>query len=244
MGKGQESPCYKCEKCKDHGFIFKTIDGNEFAYKCECKIKEEMLNKSNNSGLANLFQTKRFSNYTTNRNYQKAIKDKALKYTKDFIKGSNKSFAILGQSGVGKTHIMTAIAGQLINKNIEVKYYIADEIIQMLNASKFDTETYNKEFSKIANARVLFIDDLFKSSIREFYQVESINTEDLKVIFQIINYRYNKNKPILLSSEIHYQRFQDLDQAILGRINEMCDYEYLISIKPDPNKNYRLNRGD
>ena len=64
----------------------------------------------------------------------------------------------------------------------------------------------------------------------------------MRIIFQIINYRYNKKKPILLNSEIHYERFAELDQALIGRINEMCNYEYLLSIKPDSEKNYRLRR--
>lgn len=238
--KKQES--YHCSKCKDQGFIFTIKDGYEMARKCECEIKKETLQKIDNSGLSDLFKIKTFGSYKTNENYQKSIKGQAMQYTKDFLDGDRHSLAILGQSGVGKTHIMTAVAGQLIKRNIEVKYYIADEIIQKLNSLKYDEEGYNKEFSKIANAQVLFIDDLFKSSIKEFYQVESINQDDLRVIFQIINYRYNKNKPILLNSEIHYERFKKIDQAIIGRINEMCNYEYLISVKPDENKNYRLKR--
>ena len=101
-------------------------------------------------------------------------------------------------------------------------------------------KNYNKEFYKVVNAEVLYIDDLFKSSITNYYQQENIKVDDLKEIFKVINYRYNKGKPILLNSEIHFERFTDIDQAIIGRINEMCNYKYLISIKPDTNKNYRL----
>lgn len=238
----RERASYHCNSCKDQGYIFKEINGYEAASKCKCKLKEEILSKSNNSGLGDLFDTRTFDSYISKENYQRVIKEKAMNYTKEFIKGNRSSFAILGQSGIGKTHIMAAVAGVLIDNNIQVKYYIADEIIQRLNACKYDEENYNKEFSSIANSEVLLIDDLFKSSIQTFYGVESINKEDLRVMFQIINYRYNKNKPILLSSEIHYERFGELDQAIIGRINEMCKYEYLISIKPDKDKNYRLNR--
>lgn len=243
MPKRQESYHYNCIICKDKGFIFKEINGYEVASKCRCKIKEEIAAKANRSGLADLFKTKTFESYETKEGFQKAIKAQAMDYVKTFLAGKKNSFAILGQSGAGKTHIMTAVAGKLIDANVEVKYYMADEIIQSLNACKYDEENYNKEFSKIANASVLFIDDLFKSSIQEYYKVESINKEDLRIIFQIINYRYNKGMPILLNSEIHYERFAELDQALIGRINEMCNYEYLLSIKPDINKNYRLRKG-
>ena len=242
MPREQESHHYKCDVCKDKGFIFKEINGYEVASKCECKIREEIISKANRSGLGDLFKTKIFENYEDGEEFQKSIKTKAMDYTKTFLAGERNSFAILGQSGAGKTHIMTAVAGKLIDHNIEVKYYIADEIIQRLEACKYDEENYNKEFSKIANASVLFIDDLFKSSIQEYYKKESINKEDLRIIFQIINYRYNKNKSILLNSEIHYERFAELDQALIGRINEMCNYEYLLSIKPDSEKNYRLRK--
>lgn len=242
MPKGLELPHYNCDICNDKGFIFKEIKGYEVASKCKCKLKEEILSKTTNSGLGHLFQNKTFDNYLVSEEYQRVIKSKALEYTTGFLSGNRQSFAILGQSGVGKTHIMTAVASKLIDSNIEVKYFVADEIVQRLNACKYDEENYNKEFSSIANAGVLFIDDLFKSSIQEYYKVESINKEDLRIIFQIINYRYNKKKPILLNSEIHYERFAELDQALIGRINEMCNYEHLISIKPDSSKNYRLRR--
>lgn len=242
MPKKQESHHFKCEICKDEGMLFKTVDGYEVASKCKCKLKEEMLNKANNSGLGDLFKVKTFDSYIAEDDFQKAIKNKAMAYTEEYLKGNKHSIALLGQSGIGKTHLLIAVAGKLVDSNIDVKYYVADEIIQILNACKFDEENYNREFSKIANAGVLFIDDLFKSSVDNFYKQESIKREDLRVIFQIINYRYNKNKPILLNSEIHYERFAELDQATIGRINEMCNYEYLVSVKPDPKKNYRLRR--
>lgn len=242
MIQQREQESYHCDDCKDHGFIFKTINQYEVAVKCKCQILKEVKEKMNNSGLGDLLETRTFDNYETKEDYQKTIKNAAIEYINEFIKGNRGSFAILGQSGVGKTHIMAAVARKFIDNNIDVKYYIADEIIQRLQACKYDEENYNIEFSKIANAGVLFIDDLFKSSVQNYYQRETIEMNDLREIFKIINYRYNKKLPVLLNSEIHFERFRDIDQAIIGRINEMCQYKYLISIKPDASKNYRLNK--
>lgn len=240
--KEQVSNRFKCEACKDEGYIFRTQGIYEVAIKCKCKLLEEAKRKMSNSGLGDLLETKKFKNYEANSEYQKEIKEKAIEYTKEFIAGNRNSFAILGQSGIGKTHIMTAVSRQLIDRNIDVKYCIADEIIQKLQACKYDEENYNREFGKIANAGVLFIDDLFKSSIENYYNRESINMNDLREIFKVINYRYNKKLPILLNSEVHFERFAELDQATIGRINEMCNYKYIVSVKPDANKNYRLSR--
>lgn len=238
----KEQVLYHCDSCKDQGYIFKSIDNYEVAVKCKCQILKEVKGKMGNSGMEDLLEIRTFDNYEVVEEYQRAIKSTAIQFTNEFLEGDRSSFAILGQSGVGKTHIMAAVARKLIDNNINVKYFIADEIIQMLQACKYDEENYNREFSKIANVGVLFIDDLFKSSVQEYYKIESINREDLREIFKVINYRYNKKLPILLNSEIHFERFRDLDQAIIGRINEMCQYKYLISIKPDINKNYRLKK--
>lgn len=240
--KGRELNHFNCNECKDKGFIFKTVNQYEVAVKCKCQILKEVKSKINNSGLGDLLEIRTFENYETTEIHQKAIKNTAIEYIKEFLKGNRYSFAILGQSGVGKTHIMAAVARKLIDNNIDVKYFIADEIIQTLQACKYDEANYNKEFGRIANAGVLFIDDLFKSSVQEYYKIESIKEEDLREIFKVINYRYNKKLPILLNSEIHFERFKELDQAIIGRINEMCNYEYIVSIKPDINKNYRLKK--
>jgi DNA replication protein DnaC len=187
-----------------------------------------------------LLETKSLDNYETTTEYQKHIKEIATKYIEEYKNGNRYSLALLGQSGVGKTHIMSAVSRELLDAGVEVKYHIADDIIQRLQSNKYDEQNYQLEFGKIVKAEILYIDDLFKSSITNYYKQENIKIADLKVIFEIINYRYNKKMPILLNSEIHFERFSDIDQAIIGRINEMCNYKYLVSIKPDINKNYRL----
>ena len=240
--KEQELPHFKCNFCKDKGYIFKSQGLYEVAVKCSCQLLVETKSKMNNSGLGDLLEIRTFESYVAKDEFQKSIKSKAIQYTKEFLRGNRNSLAFLGQSGIGKSHLMIAVTKKLLDNNIDVKYVVADEIIQKLQACKFDEENYNKEFSKIANAGVLFIDDLFKTSITNFYKEENIKIEDLREIFQVINYRYNKRLPILLNSEIHFERFKELDQATIGRINEMCDYKYIVSIKPDSNKNYRLRR--
>lgn len=239
----QESNPSKCSICNDDGMIYITNDkGNLQAKRCKCKLLEDAKNRMNNSGLGNLLETKTMDNFIITSGFQKAMKDNAIEYVEEFLKGNKYSFAILGQSGIGKTHLLAAVSKLLLNNNVGVKYYIADEIIQTLQACKYDEENYNREFGKIVSADVLYIDDLFKSSVTNYYKEENLKADDLREIFKVINYRCNKDLPILLNSEIHFERFIDIDQAIIGRINEMCNYKYLVSIKPDISKNYRLNK--
>lgn len=217
-------------------------NGYDMVRKCKCKLLKEVSQRMDNSGLADLLDIRTFEAYTTDKPFQVAAKKLAMEYADEFLEGNKNSLAFLGQSGIGKSHLMIAVTKKLLENGINVKYYIADEIIQTLEACKYDEQNYNLEFGKIANCGVLFIDDLFKSSITNYYKQEDIKQEDLRQMFKLINYRYNKKLPIMVNSEIHFERFIEIDQAIIGRINEMCDYKYLISVKPDPSKNYRLTR--
>lgn len=45
---------------------------------------------------------------------------------------------------------------------------------------------------------------------------------DVNIMFEIINYRYLNNKPIILSSELIQDRLLDFDEAVGSRIIEMC----------------------
>ena len=231
---------YECSICHDTGIIVTSEDGYEMIEKCKCRIKKEMQQRTDNSGLTDLIKTKTFDSFKTVKPFQKMVKDLALEYVDQFISGNKRSFAFLGQSGIGKSHLLTAISGKLLEQDINVKYYTADDILQKLHACKYDEDNYNLEFRKIANCGLLFVDDLFKSSVTNYYKQESIKQEDLREMFKLINYRYNKKLPMLINSEIHFERFIEIDQAIIGRINEMCEYKYLISVKPDSEKNYRL----
>lgn len=232
----------KCKECGDTEVIKTSKGGYDVFRKCKCKLIKEINQRMDNSGLADLLDIRTFEAYTTEKPFQAAAKELAMEYADEFIKGNRNSLAFLGQSGIGKSHLMIAVTKKLLENGINVKYYVADEIIQTLGACKYDEQNYNLEFSKIANCGLLFIDDLFKSSITKYYKKEDIKQEDLREMFKLINYRYNKKLPIMVNSEIHFERFIGIDQAIIGRINEMCDYKYLISVKPDASKNYRLTR--
>ena len=83
-----------------------------------------------------------------------------------------------------------------------------------------DCEVYNKYLNRYKNARVLLIDDLFKGNI---------TPSDINIIFEIINYRYFNNKPIIVSTEKYKSG---------SRILEMCD-KFNIEVR-GKGLNYRI----
>ena len=93
-----------------------------------------------------------------------------------------------------------------------------------------DSEYYKKFISKFQNCDILLIDDLFKGKV---------NDSDVNIMFEIINYRYINNLPMIINSEFLIDRLLYFDEAIGSRIYEMCR-NYLVQIKQDIKNNYRL----
>lgn len=82
---------------------------------------------------------------------------------------------------------------------------------------------------------VLFIDDLFKP-IGGKIDVKSWQAD---IIFEVVNYRYLNNKPLLISSELSLDELLYIDEATASRIFEMAE-NFTVTIRRDININYRL----
>lgn len=209
------------------------IQEDDTAKECECRqlrIAEEKLKLS---GISEEFRKKTFDNF----NYERSVEImeafiKAKRYSKDFneIKRTRKnSIMLVGQVGGGKTHLAIAISNTLLDKGIGVIYMPYRDSITNLKQSICDEENYQREISKYKNAQVLLIDDLFKGKITE---------SDINIMYEIINYRYFKNLPIITTSEKTVDNLIDIDEAIGSRLYEMSK-NYVVTILGNK-LNYRI----
>lgn len=173
----------------------------------------------------------------------KAAKDMAMEYCENFEAISdteNNSIAFLGQVGSGKTHLSIAIANHLMAKNIGVRYMQYREDIMRIKQSAIDEEAYNGEISKFKTATVLLIDDLYKGAVQKNRMGHQyVNEADLRAMFEIINYRYLKKAPIIVSSEYCTDKLLDFDESIGSRIIHMCR-GHIIELEGQE-LNYRLS---
>jgi DNA replication protein DnaC len=76
-----------------------------------------------------------------------------------------------------------------------------------------DEEFYQNEMHRYKSAPVLYVDDLFKGKITD---------TDKNIVFEIINFRYLKMLPIIVSTEFSCERLLEFDEAIGSRIIQMC----------------------
>lgn len=209
---------YECQKCRDTGFICQK---NEFGYdvacRCECVAIRQARDMMKRSGISSEFQKKTFDNFKTRSNSQLSnAKSKAMQYVKNFAQmehGRHNSIMFCGQVGAGKTHLGTAICGELMNGGVAVVYMAYRNAVTKIKQNVINEEAYDRELNQYASARMLYIDDLLKGKLTE---------TDVNIMYEIVNYRYMNNMPIIISSEKSPNDLLIFDEAIGSRLIEMC----------------------
>lgn len=214
----EPEPEYECPKCKDTGFVYRTDEnGYEIACRCECyeiRRSREMMKRS---GISTEFQKKTFDNFTTKGNAQLTnAKGKAMQYVEHFGQTEHdryNSIMFTGQVGAGKTHLGTAICGALMKSGVAVIYMAYRNAVTKIKQNIIDEAVYNRELNQYMSARVLYIDDLLKGRLTD---------TDINIMYEIVNYRYMNNMPIIISTEKTPNELLAFDEAIGSRLIEMC----------------------
>ena len=233
---------YDCPKCKNKGVIYFVSEGGEIKCReCSCMAIRASMARIRNSGLQNLLNIYTFSRFQTDTPLQKLIKSTADRYLDD---RSSSWFFIGGQSGAGKSHICTAIAGELLKCGKAVRYMLWKDESTKIKAVVNDENEYDRLISPLKTVPVLYIDDLFKPVYDDDRgQKRQPSPGDISLAFEIINSRYiaGPHGVTIISSEWTMDELQRIDPAVGGRIFQMSQ-DYCISITPGENKNYRLRR--
>lgn len=225
-----------CEKCKGTTWIIKTNDqGYDVATPCECREKVIALNLLASSGISEEDSKKGFSGFNTfNEPVLTGAKDTAITYFQNFKKiesERNNSIMLCGSSGRGKTTLGLAIANNLINIGVGVRYMPYRDVVTSLKQQlgSDNKYTYNDHMYRLKNARVLFIDDLLKGKVTD---------SDINIMYEIINYRYLQRKAVIISTEKTIEQLLEFDEAIGSRLIEMSK-GYIITFDNSV-PNYRL----
>lgn len=216
--QSREETEYECPKCKDRGFVSRTNEtGIEVLCRCDCSAVKQAKKMMKLSGISEEFQKMDFENFITGENNQlENAKSKALQYAENFQKTEHarrNSILFSGQVGSGKTHLGTAICGELMRSGIAVVYMAYRNAVTKIKQSITDEAAYNREISQYSTARVLYIDDLLKGKLSE---------ADVNIMYEIANFRYMNNMPMIISTEKSPNDLLVFDEAIGSRIIEMC----------------------
>ena len=193
----------------------------EFSSKVEKNIKNSKMSKRN--------LNYKFDNFETN-NSNKKVFDNLKNYSEKLVKCIEKKGLILvGNNGVGKTHLACSIANELIENGIPVIYGTLINLLAELRNS-YDTENNISEMEIIKlykNVDLLIIDDLGTEKPSEW---------GLEKVFTIINSRYENNLPVIITTNYNQNSLLErlslngeieTAKSIISRLYEMC---YLVKI--------------
>lgn len=182
---------YSCSKCGDSGYIGINM--------CEC-LKHEMVKALlEDSGLRDLLTTQSFENFSLdfytgqNRTMMEQISNGLKRYAKSFVPGKSGSMIFIGPTGLGKTHLSTAIALEVIKSGAYVIYESVINIMRDFETERFgsysvrsaaETERYNE-------CDLLIIDDL---------GCEVSNSFTNSCLYGLINERLTSHKATIIST--------------------------------------------
>ena len=226
-----------CDRCNDKGIIYAIEQpGNyELCYECECMLPRRAVWAMQQSGLSDLLDIYTFDTFKMDEAWQRKMGLSAARYASD----PNGWFFVGGQPGSGKTHICTAICGELLKSGRGVKYMTWVDEIRRITGAANDFELYEAAIDKYKNADVLYIDDLYKPVIDDWGKKKPPSPGTLRATFEIINHRYMSRRSTIISTEHSITGIMDIDEATGSRIYERAK-DFCIDTGQDGKRNYRM----
>ena len=189
---------YHCEICRDTGYV----NGKT----CRC-MKDEII-KHRQRALTRLspapdccfedFNLDYYSKQATELangafvvpyNQMKTVYDYCRNYADNFSV-SNKSILMLGDAGLGKTHLACSIAKVCMEKGFVVMYASAQSLFAKIEQSRYTDEDV---ISDILACDLFILDDL---------GAENMTSYSLSVLYNIINTRTIEKKPCVYTTNI------------------------------------------
>lgn len=209
-------PQYCCKSCNDTGYVNGKV----------CKCYEELLNLLSYKALADKTPLKisSFNDFDISlykdenaRSRMTKILAYCQKYANDFDLDSPNLF-MFGETGLGKTHLSLAIAGEVIKKGYGVVYGSAQNLFNMMERERFgrSDEPDGTTEEKLLNCDLLILDDLGSEYTTQFIVAS---------LYNIINTRMAKSLPTIINSNI---ALNELESRYTNRTTSRIIGDYIL----------------
>ena len=230
---------YDCPICRDSGWV-EADPETRAVRRCDCMKAKEAEAQMRNSGLAEVMDKYTFDTFRTDTPVQVRMKELALRYIDDLYNVKDYPehpwLYIGGNPGSGKTHICSAVCVELLKRRVAVKYAHWLGMARELKASVND-EDFDDLISGYVNAQVLYIDDLLK---QRYVREPSFTDADIKVAFRILDERYHRNKPTIITTEWDLiNQLLTADEGVFSRVYGRSK-AHMMHVERKPENNFRL----
>lgn len=231
-------PGIDCKKCRNRGEFMKIDSyGNPTIVECVCMQSRKAYKRMKKSGMLSMLQRHTFDNFHADKPYQVGMKETAVKYTES---GEN-WLTLCGQSGIGKTHLCSAVCDTLIKQGAEVRYMLWADINAKLDALRYSYAELEAFKETLRDSRtVIYIDDFLKTDIN-FQTGAFVPPPHREIInaFDVINSRIISGGRTIISSELLMDEIMQMDSALGSRIFQASG-AYLYQVARSNDRNYRL----
>jgi DNA replication protein DnaC len=169
--------------------------------------------------------TATFDNYEPLTNSQQMARLIAMKYVEGWPATSEKGLLFIGTAGVGKTHLLVAMAKELTEHRLASCAFADFSMFLDRRKDEFARKTTDEETARVLNADILFLDDIGVSRMTDFAA---------EVLTKIINERYNRRLPLVATTNLQFTgsentRLSDagglgdrIGGRAISRLSEMC----------------------
>lgn len=218
----------------------RIVDGYRIISDCECMTVRRSIVLMQKSGLGELLDRCTFDTYQTQFPWQETAKKSATDYAK---KPDGRWFVASGCSGSGKTHLCTAICGELLRDGMGVRYMLWVDESRRLKSAVNDNAEYLRMIEPLKTAKVLYIDDLFKPRTEDDRYTGkrrrvAATGPDITLAYEILNDRLMRSDLLtIISSELSIDDIMELDAALGSRIYQKSKGSYICMTGE---KNWRL----
>ena len=182
-----DTPVFSCPVCGDTGY-----DGKTF---CSCVIKMCAVDAYLSSGLGKALLDQTFENFSLkyyggkSRDDMSDVLDTCIDFAQNFGTGAN--LLLTGGTGLGKTHLSSAIAQKVIDKGYTVVYESAQTVFDAFESVRFGRGNDNTD--KYITCDLLIIDDLGTEFSTQYTAA---------VLYQLVNQRLVNGKSLILSTNL------------------------------------------
>lgn len=187
-------PPYECELCRDSGFVDNRM--------CACMRRELVLAAYESSGLGELMRTQSFESFSLD--YYAADSEESAMMGRNFemLKHYAESFTphadsliLCGQTGLGKTHLSTAVARRVIERGYDVYYTGAIGMFSDFEHARFGTGAGERaaDPSRYVDCDLLILDDLGTEVTNQFTN---------SCLYMVLDTRINLGRPTIINTNL------------------------------------------
>ncbi|MFZ5823469.1 MAG: ATP-binding protein [Bacillota bacterium] len=195
---------WDCPACKNTGWVRAEQASPDTVYppkKCSCLIQEEIDDLYSAAGLTGPLREQTFERFdltvypAEDQPYMKKVFETCKRFAHRVAQGGYPdSLLLLGDVGLGKTFLASAIGNQAVAAKRTVVYFTFSEFMDLLRLRKFEEEEeYREGFQRLLDADLIILDDLGAEKVTDFVGQE---------LFNIINHRINRQLPMVISTNL------------------------------------------